>query len=58
LKGKIFRLRFETSGEHGHLPFTPYLIVPPNADVFMTATSDTNGVDVSATIFAILAIKI
>jgi len=59
--GKVFREQAEfTVGATGssaiELTFEPYIIVPKNADVIITATSDTNSSVVDAAMDGVLAI--
>lgn len=60
-KGGVFRTRLKlaatTDGAHVRLPRTPYIIVPPNADVILTAEASGAGTPVAAGFDSYLAIK-
>lgn len=58
--GKTFNtklLRTASSDKGIDLPFKPFLIIPPNSDIRITAETNTNNVSVTAGFNALLAIK-
>lgn len=60
LKGKVFRqqdvLTASSTGANGiYVPITPHIIVPPNADIRVTATASTTAVECNSTIYGYLA---
>lgn len=61
--GNIFRPHAPRSGDSAgtsslSLPFMPYIIIPPNSDIIMTAKAGTISVSVSAGFEGIFAIKL
>jgi hypothetical protein len=61
LKGKVFRKRVQIScndGNRGIHEFKPYLIVPSNSDVRLSASASTSNVEVAGGIEGLLAIKV
>lgn len=57
-QGKVFRQVEDVSTSNtspGVIKFDPYIIVPPNSDVRITAVADANSTEVSGSIFGYLA---